>query len=105
MFNTNSFSRNLVGSFAALLLGATFVGAATAPANAATVDGANSVRVSYGDLNLSTDAGRAAFAARVKTAAKAVCATDFADIASRTAEQNCINHAIANTKLSAATKA
>jgi len=104
MFNTNSFSRNLVGSVAALLLGATFVGAATAPANAATVE-ANSVRVSYSDLNLSSEAGRSVLAARVKTAAKTVCASDFDDIASRTAEQNCINDAIANTKLTATTKA
>lgn len=95
---TTTLSRNLLGSFAALALGMTFVGAATAPAQAATVD-ATSVSVSYSDLNMASAAGQSAFAARVKAAAKTVCATDLADIASRSAEQACIDNAVASAKV------
>jgi len=103
MINSNSFSRNLIGGFGALVFGMTFVGAATAPATAATVDAAPSTSVSYSDLNLSSAAGQNAFAARVRSAAKSVCANDFNDIASRTAEQHCIDAAVAGTKLPVAT--
>jgi UrcA family protein len=103
MTNTATFSRNVLGSFAALVLGMTFVGAATAPAHAATVDAA-SVSVSYSDLNMASPAGQNAFAARVKAAAKSVCATGLNDVASRSAEANCIDAAVAAGKV-AATKA
>jgi UrcA family protein len=97
----NSVTRNLVGAFAALVLGTTFVGAATGPAHAATVTTTQTVR--YDDLNMNNAAGRAAFDARVRTAAKAVCAADFSDVASRAAEARCIDAAVASAK--AATKA
>ena len=103
MINSNTLSRNLVGGFGALVLGFAFVGAATAPANAATVDAAT-VSVSYSDLNMASPAGQSAYAGRVKAAAKTVCATDLNDVASRTAEQNCIDAAVAAGK-AAATKA
>ncbi len=103
MINSNTLSRNLLGSFAALLLGMTCVGAATAPAHAATMD-ATSISVSSSDLNMASPAGQNAYAARVKSAAKTVCAVDLNDIASRTAEQNCIDAAVAASK-AAATKA
>ena len=99
---TSTFSRNLLGSFAALALGMTFVGAATAPAHAATTDAA-SVSVSYADLNMASPAGQSAFAARVKAAAKTVCASDMNDVASRSAEEQCVDAAVASAK--AATKA
>ena len=103
MTNTATFSRNVLGSFAALVLGLTFVGAATAPAHAATMD-VTSISVSYSDLNMASPAGQSAYAGRVKAAAKTVCATDLSDVASRTAEQNCIDAAVAAGK-AAATKA
>ncbi len=98
MIISNTLSRNLVGGFGALVLGLAFVGAATAPANAATVDAA-SVSVSYSDLNMATAAGQNVLAARVKTAAKSVCANDFGDVASRSAERACIDAAVAGVKL------
>ncbi|HPU16281.1 MAG TPA: UrcA family protein [Polymorphobacter sp.] len=101
MINSNTLSRNLIGSFGALVLGFAFVGAATAPANAATVD-ATSISVSYSDLNMNSTAGQSAYAARVKAAAKSVCATDLGDVASRSAEQACIDAAVAGAKLPAA---
>lgn len=103
MTNTANLSRNVLGSFAALVLGMTFVGAATAPAHAATMD-ATSISVSSSDLNMANPAGQRAYAGRVKAAAKTVCAVDLSDIASRTAEQNCIDAAVAASK-AAATKA
>ena len=105
MIISNTLSRNLIGGFGALVLGFAFVGAATAPANAATVpayDNAVSVSVSYSDLNMATAAGQNVLAARVKTAAKSVCANDFGDVASRSAEQACIDAAVAGAKLPAA---
>jgi UrcA family protein len=53
---------------------------------------------------MASPAGQSAYAARVKSAAKIVCATDLNDVASRTAEQNCINAAVAASK-AATTKA
>lgn len=103
MTNTATFSRNVLGSCAALVLGLTFVGAATAPAHAATID-VTSVSVSSHDLNMASPAGQSAYAARVKSAARTVCAADLSDVASRTAEQNCIDAAVAASK-AAATKA
>ncbi|TFU03657.1 UrcA family protein [Polymorphobacter arshaanensis] len=103
MTTTATLSRNVLGSFAALVLGMTFVGAATAPAHAATMD-VTTISVSSSDLNMASPAGQSAYAGRVKAAAKTVCATDLNDVASRTAEQNCIDAAVAAGK-AAATKA
>jgi UrcA family protein len=94
----NSFSRNLLGAFAALVLGTTFVGAATGPAHAATVTAAPSQVVFYGDLNLASAAGRAAYDARIRGAAKAVCATGLDSVAARSAEAQCVNAAVASAK-------
>jgi UrcA family protein len=94
----NSFSRNTLGAFAALVLGTIFVGAATGPAHAATVTPTTSQVVFYGDLNLASPAGRAAYDARVLGAAKSVCATGLDSVAARAAETQCISNAVATAK-------
>ena len=88
-------ARTVFGAVAALFLGTVCLGAAAGPAAAAQTDDAARI-VFVGDLNLQTRAGRAAYDARVRTAAEAVCATDRKDIASQAAEARCVKRAIAN---------
>ena len=94
---TATLNRNLVGTFGALVLGLAFVGAATAPAQAATLEHTSKI-VSYSDLNLSSQAGRDAFAARVRSAAKSVCTVGSGDLASQTAEARCVKASIEAAK-------
>jgi len=63
-----------IGVFAACIIGA--AGSALAsPAN-----GATTLTVAYGDLNLGSDQGNSALYARISAAARQVCAADRVDI-------------------------
>jgi len=80
------------GLAAALLLGA-------AAAFAAGADGARSVRVAYGDLNLASAQGASTFHARVAAAARTVCGADNLDmrnLGEYAAARSCQTQAIAN---------
>jgi UrcA family protein len=68
-------------------------------ARSATPDGAPSVRVPYGDLNLASEQGANTLHARVAAAARQVCAPDGLDIRNLKAyamQRSCVSQAIAN---------
>lgn len=91
-------ARTVFGAIASLVLGGACLIGAAGPAAAATADGASARVVFVGDLNLQSASGRAAYEARVKNAAHAVCATDRKDIASQAAESRCVKSAVANAR-------
>lgn len=103
MFTTNSFSRNLVGSFGALFLGAVCIGAAAAPAQAAPA--VRIAVVSTSDLNLSSAQGRDVLNHRLLRAAKSVCVADTGDLAARANQADCVSNALNTAKPVSATKA
>lgn len=83
-----------VGALAACLIGAAGSALAASP-----TDGATSVRVAYGDLNLASDQGNSALYARIRAAARQVCfvdSVDMRDLARYAAARSCEAHAIAN---------
>ncbi|TRW14124.1 UrcA family protein [Glacieibacterium frigidum] len=94
MFATNDFARNVVGAAGAALLAGACLFAATAPAQASPV--AVSKTVSYADLNLAQPEGRATLHARIKSAAREVCAINRSDLKARLDETRCIRTAIAD---------
>ena len=84
-------------------LGITFATLAAAmvigTAGAAPVSEAPSVKVSYGDLNLASDAGTQALYSRIVSAARDVCFArdvDNRDLGAMAASRSCVNTAIAN---------
>jgi UrcA family protein len=91
----NEFRRSSVklAAFAACLIAGT--------AFAASPDVTSSVRVPYGDLNLTSEQGARTFHARVAAAARQVCAADGLDIRNLQAywaERSCETQAIANAE-------
>jgi UrcA family protein len=81
-----------LGALAACLIGAAGSALAAIPA-----DGAPTVTVRYGDLNLATDRGNSALYARIRAAARQVCFSDHVDMRDlgRYAEaRRCEAHAI-----------
>jgi UrcA family protein len=97
MFVTSSIARTLIATTGAVLLAATCLIGAVAPA--AARDTSNSeVRtqeVSYSDLNLDSPKGRARLDARIRAAAKAVCTLNTTSFIARNAETRCAKQAIA----------
>ena len=70
-------------------------------AHAAPPDTTSSVRVPYGDLNLTSEQGARTFHARVTAAARQVCGADGVDIRNLqayAAERSCEVQAIANAE-------
>ncbi|MGH8306374.1 MAG: UrcA family protein, partial [Steroidobacteraceae bacterium] len=62
-----------------------------------TIGAAPSVKVPYGDLNLSTEQGSLALYARIESAAKVVCRpVDIRDLGAMAAAQTCRTLALAN---------
>lgn len=94
MFATNDFARNVVSAAGAALLAGVCLFAATAPAQAAAATTVSKA-VSYADLNIAHPQGRAMLNARIKSAAREVCATNNSDLKSRLEETRCIRTAIA----------
>jgi UrcA family protein len=86
------------GSMLAALTACMAVGLADV-AHAATPDAAPSVRVRYGDLNLTSEQGAHTLHARIAAAARQVCAPDGLDmrnLQAYAAERSCERQAIAN---------
>jgi UrcA family protein len=70
-------------------------------ARSATPDGALSVKVSYGDLDLANAQGAQALHARITAAARQVCAPngfDTRDLRLYTVERSCMSEAVANAE-------
>ncbi len=98
MTHANKFADFWHGSMLAALTACMAVGLADA-ARAATPDSAPSVRVPYGDLNLTSEQGADTLHARVAAAAREVCAPDGLDIRNLkayAAARTCESQAIAN---------
>lgn len=93
MFATHDFARNAFSVAGAALLAGACLFAATTPAQAAEVTATKTV--SYADLNLGQPQGRAVLDARIKSAAKSVCAVGGNDLVTRLAETRCAKIAIA----------
>lgn len=65
---------------------------ATAPAMAS--EAPRAAKVSYTDLNLASDKGRAILDARIRQAARSVCFDGARDVRSRTEEVRCYQNAV-----------
>jgi UrcA family protein len=88
------------GSMIAALTACMAVGLADV-AHSATPDAAPSIKVSYGDLDLTNEQGAHTLHARVTAAARQVCAPDGLDIRDLnlyTVERSCMSQAIANAE-------
>lgn len=84
----------LMTGAAALSAGAAAPVATAAEARVADPDGAPTVIVPYGDLNLSSVKGRARLETRVRIAIRGMCRTDpRATLSQRAQERDCIAHA------------
>src|SRR5690242_20228312 len=86
---------------AAGALAACLIGAAGSALAASPTDGALTVRVAYGDLNLATDQGNSVLYARIRAAARQVCLSDRVDIRdlaryaeARSCEAQAVAHAV-----------
>lgn len=92
-------ARTVLGTVGtALCAGLCLVGA-TAPAHAGTVyDTARSQNVSYADIDLGSTQGRQILDRRIKSAARAVCATGNVDVQSMKDESRCVRVALASVK-------
>jgi UrcA family protein len=97
-YATTKFSDFMHGSMLAALTACMALGLAEV-ARSATPDAAPAVKVPYGDLNLASEQGANTLHARIKAAARRVCAVDGIDLRNLTtyaAERSCEAQAIAN---------
>ena len=98
MFTTSTSAfRTVLGTVGTVLCAGVCLLAATAPAQAAEAPRATSV--SYLDLNLGNDQGRDTLDARIKAAARSVCASGSNDVRARTEEARCVREAISQAKM------
>ncbi|MGI4880660.1 MAG: UrcA family protein [Janthinobacterium lividum] len=91
-------ARTIVGTVGTALFATVCLLAAAGPAHAATVATAATQVVSYRDLDLSTDAGRATLTRRIASAAKLVCISGGSDLSLRTAQSRCVRNAISGAQ-------
>ena len=96
--STSAF-RNVLGTVGTVVCAGICLLAATAPAQAAEAPRATTV--SYVDLNPGNDQGRNTLDARIKAAARSVCANGGGDVRARTDEARCVREAIAQAKMTA----
>jgi UrcA family protein len=96
--STNTF-RNVLGTIGTVICAGVCLVAATAPAQAAEAPRATTV--SYVDLNLANDQGRDTLDARIKAAARSVCANSGGDLRARTGQARCIREAISQARMTA----
>lgn len=93
MFTTSAYAvRTLVGAVGTVIFAGACLLGATAPAQAA--EAPRAAVVSYSDLNLASDHGRAVLDGRIKVAARSVCANGAGDLRSKTEETRCTRTAI-----------
>jgi UrcA family protein len=91
MFATTAL-RTVAGTVGTLIFAGACLFGATAPAVAAEAPAA--VAVSYTDLNLASEKGRAALDTRIRQAARSVCFSGTRDLRSRTEEVRCYQNAV-----------
>ncbi len=96
----NTTLRTISGTIGTLVCAGICLMAATAPAQAA--DSAHMIMINHVDLNLANDRGRDALDARIKSAARSVCASGGSDVRARTDEARCVRTAINQARTSAA---
>lgn len=86
--------RAVVGTFGTVILAGVCLAGAAAPAVAAPIaDAPRAVTVATGDLNLASAKGRRTLDARIRLAARAVCA-DGGDYRARSLAARCTSQAI-----------
>ena len=98
MFTTSTLARNVTSAVGAALIATAFLTVAATPAAAAQ----NTKVVSYADLNLASEQGRATLKGRIRLAAREVCKADGNDVRARIVESRCINTAVRNANANAA---
>lgn len=91
MFATNAF-RTIASTVGTLIFAGACMFGATAPAVAA--ESPRTARVSYTDLNLASDKGRAMLDSRIRLAARSVCFDAARDVRSMTEASRCYRTAI-----------
>ncbi len=89
-------ARFAFGTLGAFVAAGLCLGAATAPANAA--EAPRTQAVSYKDLDLSKAQGRHALEARIKGAARSVCAANSDDLQERISQNICVRNAVGNAQ-------
>jgi len=89
--------RTGIGIVGDAIASALCLGAAAGPAVANESDAVRTARVEIEDLNLSTPQGRRVLDARVRQAARSVCATGGGTAKERAMESRCIRAAIDGT--------
>jgi UrcA family protein len=93
MFTTSAYAvRTLVGAVGTVIFAGACLLGATAPAQAA--EAPRTSVVSYSDLNLASDHGRTVLDARIKLAARNVCANGAGDLRSKADEARCTRTAV-----------
>lgn len=102
MFDTSTLTRNVFGAAGAVVIGLSCLAVAATPAAANTNGQRVSVSksVNYADLNLSSPEGRAALEARIKNAARQICATQGATLTARMDEYRCTKDALRSASAS-----
>jgi UrcA family protein len=105
MFTTNAIAlRTVAGTVGTIIFAGACLFGATAPAVATEVP--QTVAVSFTDLNLASESGRAVLDARIRQAARTVCFSGGRDVRSMTAEARCRHEAVKSaqpSKLAATT--
>lgn len=91
MFATTAL-RTVAGTVGTLIFAGACLFGATAPAVAA--EPSRTVSVSYSDLNLASDKGRAVLDARIRQAARSVCYDGARDVRSITEQSRCYHDAV-----------
>lgn len=93
MFTTSTIAlRTVAGTVGTIIFAGACLLGTTAPAVAA--EAPQTTKVSYADLNLASESGRAALDARIRQAARSVCSSGGRDVRSMTAETLCRQEAI-----------
>lgn len=105
--STHNFSRTFAGLAGTLLFAGLCVGAATAPAQAATVspitygvnvDGQRIAHVAFADINLGSKAGEAKLETRLRIAARAVCSNGEQNPIAASQANRCYHDALRVTR-------
>jgi UrcA family protein len=96
-FAESSVSRAALALVGTVIGAALCLGAAAGPANAQTADDLRSVKVAIGDLNLASPIDQKRLDARLRSAARSVCANGGQTVADRTHETACVREAVKAT--------
>lgn len=92
MFDTSF--RTVIGTLGTVVCAGVCLIAATAPARAGGFETPRAIAVGYSDLNLASSHGRSVLDARIRSAARTVCATGSNDLRSKMAADRCLRGAL-----------